>query len=107
MTNASVSFDRAAEYYDRTRALPTELARRQTEMLAGVLAGRGPVLEIGVGTGRIALPLWQKRRTPRRARPLGADAPPAPSSNAAGDHFPLVMGDATRAPVWRRVARRR
>ncbi len=59
MTNASVSFDRAAEYYDRTRALPPELAARQTEMLAGALAGRSRVLEIGVGTGRIALPLWQ------------------------------------------------
>ena len=47
-----MNFDRAAGYYDATRALP---AAAVTE-LAGELAGRQPCLEIGVGTERIALP---------------------------------------------------
>ena len=52
----SVSFDRAADFYDRTRALPPELAAEQTALLAAQVRDR-LCLEIGVGTGRIALPL--------------------------------------------------
>ncbi|MGH9103355.1 MAG: class I SAM-dependent methyltransferase [Acidimicrobiales bacterium] len=53
----SVPFDRAVEYYDRTRALQPETRASVTELLRGELDARGRVLEIGVGTGRIALPL--------------------------------------------------
>jgi SAM-dependent methyltransferase len=53
----AVSFDRAAEFYDRTRALSPELAAAQTVQLTGELAGAARCLEIGVGTGRIGLPL--------------------------------------------------
>lgn len=53
----SVAFDRAAEYYDETRGLTPEGTKRQTEILAAELAGRGRVLEIGIGTGQVALPL--------------------------------------------------
>jgi SAM-dependent methyltransferase len=53
----SVSFDRAAGYYDATRSLTPEAAAQVTAVLAEALIGHGPVLEIGVGTGRIALPL--------------------------------------------------
>ena len=56
----SVVFDRAAGYYDRTRGLPPSTAEAQTRLLAGALAGTGaPLLEVGVGTGRIAVPLAQ------------------------------------------------
>ena len=53
----SVAFDRAAEYYDSTRGLSDAGVVRQTELLAGELGGRGSVVEIGVGTGQVALPL--------------------------------------------------
>jgi SAM-dependent methyltransferase len=53
----SIAFDRAADYYDRTRALPDEIQAAVIEVLRGELAGRGRVLELGVGTGRMALPL--------------------------------------------------
>ena len=53
----SISFDQAAEYYDRTRGLPPEAAAAVTALLRAELEGRGPCLEIGIGTGRIALPL--------------------------------------------------
>lgn len=53
----SVNFDRAAGYYDATRALPAGSMDAPTRVLAGELADRQPCLEIGTGTGRIALPL--------------------------------------------------
>jgi ubiquinone/menaquinone biosynthesis C-methylase UbiE len=59
----SVSFDRAADYYDTTRALPPEVADAQTRLLLdeiGVPVRR--VLEIGVGTGRISAPLAARHR---------------------------------------------
>ncbi|MBK5228563.1 MAG: class I SAM-dependent methyltransferase [Actinobacteria bacterium] len=55
--SGSVSFDRAAGYYDGTRSLTPEAQQAVTDLLAGELSGTGPTLEIGVGTGRIALPL--------------------------------------------------
>jgi SAM-dependent methyltransferase len=59
----SVSFDRAASYYDATRALPPEVAREQTQLLLDEIGSSArPVLEIGVGTGRIAAPLAGRHR---------------------------------------------
>ncbi|MEY2569155.1 MAG: hypothetical protein QOE35_3684 [Actinomycetota bacterium] len=57
---ASIVFDRAVEYYDRTRALPPEVQAAVTELLTLELDGHAPVLELGVGTGRMALPLHAK-----------------------------------------------
>lgn len=62
MAPESVSFDRAADYYDQTRGFPpgidAEVAARFVE--AGRLTASSRVLEIGVGTGRIAVPLAQR-----------------------------------------------
>ena len=59
MAVSSLSFDRAASFYDRTRGLSADAAVRVTELLTGELTGRGRCLEIGVGTGRIAWPLHE------------------------------------------------
>ncbi|MFN2594407.1 MAG: class I SAM-dependent methyltransferase [Actinomycetota bacterium] len=53
------SFDRAAKYYDATRSLPDRQMRELVELLIREI-GSGPVLEVGVGTGRIAVPLMQR-----------------------------------------------
>jgi len=53
----SVRFDRAAGYYDATRSMTPAAEAQLTAVLVEALVGHGPVLEIGVGTGRIALPL--------------------------------------------------
>jgi SAM-dependent methyltransferase len=59
----SVSFDRAADWYDATRGLPPEVARAQTRLLLDEIGNAAaPVLEIGVGTGRIAVPLADRIR---------------------------------------------
>jgi SAM-dependent methyltransferase len=55
----SISFDRAAGYYDDTRSLPEPLMSRLIDVLTGELPPGQPCLEIGVGTGRIALPLMK------------------------------------------------
>jgi SAM-dependent methyltransferase len=55
-----MSFDRVAGVYDATRGMPPEAAKAVGAGLARILGGvsRSPrVLEVGVGTGRIAVPL--------------------------------------------------
>jgi len=55
----SLSFDRVADRYDATRGYPPEAAAEIAAglMRVGNLQPGADVLEIGVGTGRIALPL--------------------------------------------------
>jgi SAM-dependent methyltransferase len=50
-----------------------------------------------VGTGRIALPLWQ-RGIPIVGLDLSAPMLRRLRANAAGNHLPLVLGDANRLP---------
>ncbi len=59
MPSQSVNFDRAAEYYDVTRGFPQGLDHDVAKFIAdvGTLTTDSTVLEIGIGTGRIALPL--------------------------------------------------
>lgn len=96
--SGSVRFDRAVEYYDRTRGLSEEGSRRQTALLAEELRGRGRCLEIGVGTGLVALPLAEAR-----IDVVGLDLSVpmlAKLAQKAGGRppFPVVVGDATSAP---------
>ncbi|HEX3325535.1 MAG TPA: methyltransferase domain-containing protein [Actinomycetota bacterium] len=93
----SVAFDRAAEYYDATRGLTPEALERTVAVLSEELAGRGRCLEIGVGTGRIGLPLHRSGVTMTGldlSRPMMSKL----IEKAAGDPFPLVQGTATRLP---------
>jgi SAM-dependent methyltransferase len=95
----SVTFDRAAEYYDRTRGLDEEGSRLQTKLLLGELASRGRTLEVGVGTGQVALPLHEAG-----VELVGLDlARPMMDKliEKAGGvlPFPLVQADATRMPL--------
>jgi ubiquinone/menaquinone biosynthesis C-methylase UbiE len=96
--SSSISFDRAAGYYDKTRGLPKEQAQQVTDLLAAELSGRDRTLEIGVGTGRIALPLHD-----RGIDLVGIDIS-VPMlerlvANASGRQpFPLLVADATRLP---------
>ena len=94
----SVAFDRAASFYDTTRQLSAEGAKRVSDLLAVEIRGRQPVLEIGVGTGRLALPLAETG-----ASMVGVDlsGPMLEKlvANAGGTRpVPLVRADATKLP---------
>jgi SAM-dependent methyltransferase len=98
----SIAFDRAAEYYDSTRGLSEEGVRRTTEALIAAFEvgadASGPILEVGVGTGQVALPLHEagvaitgldlSRPMLSKLIAKAGGAPP----------FPLVEGDATGMP---------
>ena len=92
-----ISFARAADYYDATRGLPAPVQTQLADLLVAELDGRGRCLEIGVGTGRIALPLHERGvdlvgidlATPMLARLI---------DNAGRPPFPLLAADATRLP---------
>ena len=98
----SISFDRAVEYYDRTRALSEPASRRITEQLAGELRGRGRCLEIGVGTGLVSLPLAEAG-VPLVGLDLSAAMLARLVEKAGRRPFPLVVGDATALPFGDRA----
>jgi SAM-dependent methyltransferase len=96
--SGSIRFDRAAEFYDRTRALLPEAERATVELLRTELAGRGRCLEVGVGTGLIALPLHQAG-VPMVGLDLSRPMLAKLVEKAGGRiPFPLVLADATRMP---------
>lgn len=94
--------DQCAEFYDQIYRHPS---KQMIATLAG-LAGDGPVLELGIGTGRVAIRLAQKglavtgvEISPGMLRVLLGKELPASLSVVAGDFtkvavqgsFPLVM----------------
>lgn len=99
---ASISFDRAADYYDETRALPDRVARRLISAIFGELEAvhATTVLEVGVGTGRVARPL-----AGRGIRVVGVDIAPRMlrrlRDQLQWDRAPpeLILGDATALPI--------
>jgi ubiquinone/menaquinone biosynthesis C-methylase UbiE len=98
MNAGRIPFDRVAEVYDETRRLTPEASVATTTLLEAELAGRQPCLEIGVGTGLIALPLAASG-----IRLTGVDLSAAMLGKLvekAGGRvpFPLVIGDASRLP---------
>jgi SAM-dependent methyltransferase len=88
--------DRIADVYDHltaTRPDPVDCIDRLAE-----LAGRGPALELGIGTGRIALPL-----AARGVEVHGIDASAAMverlRAKPGGEAIPVTLGDFADLPV--------
>jgi SAM-dependent methyltransferase len=85
---ASTYGDRIADVYDTFHTADAEHA---AETLAGLARG-GPVLELGIGTGRVALPL-----AARGVEVYGVDASAAMVSRLrekpGGEAIPVTMGD--------------
>jgi ubiquinone/menaquinone biosynthesis C-methylase UbiE len=63
----SISFDRAAAFYDRTRMTDASQLAADIDLLETTI-GPGAVLEVGVGTGALAVPLAERGR-----RVIGVD----------------------------------
>jgi SAM-dependent methyltransferase len=82
--------ERMAEVYDQWPGVPQDTHA----IVAGLtrLAGSGPILELGIGTGRIALPLAQ-----RGLRVHGIDASPAMvaqlRAKPGGEQIPVTIGN--------------
>jgi SAM-dependent methyltransferase len=98
VSRPSISFDRAAEYYDRTRRLTPEASAEVTELLGTELREHQPALEIGVGTGLVSLPLHEAG-----IRMAGADLSAAMVAKlvekaGGGVPFSIVLADAIRLP---------
>jgi SAM-dependent methyltransferase len=95
----SVVFDRVAGEYDATRGFPPGVPERVADLFvrAGGLGPGSRVLEIGIGTGRIALPL-----AARVARYTGADLSTPMLARLVGKRgalpVDLVRADAARLP---------
>jgi SAM-dependent methyltransferase len=96
--SGSIRFDRAADQYDRTRAISDEAMGRTISLLAAELRDRGRVLEVGVGTGLLALRLHEVG-IPVSGVDLSAPMLAKLVHKAGGaPPFPLVRGDATTMP---------
>lgn len=93
----SIAFDRAADFYDETRAYDELTMRATIELLLRELRGRGRVLEVGVGTGLLALPLHEAG-VPMLGLDLSGPMLGKLVEKAGGVPFPLVLGDATALP---------
>jgi len=98
MSGASVSFDRAAPYYDETRVTDPDALRTIVDLLAAVMPGPGPVVELGVGTGQIALPLAD-RGVDVTGLDLSAEMMTVLRGKSGGPALPLIQGDAARLPI--------
>jgi SAM-dependent methyltransferase len=98
VSERSVSYDRIAERYDATRGYTAEGTERMAEILTAEFAGRGRVLEVGIGTGQVALALHA-----RGVAVAGLDRS-VPMLSKVGEKaggrppFPVVIGDATEMP---------
>jgi SAM-dependent methyltransferase len=94
--DASTYGERIAEIYDRWPRVPQN-ADTVVEFLAAI-AGRGPVLELGIGTGRIALPLAR-----RGLEVHGIDASPSMvarlRAKPGGEAIPVALGDFAAVPI--------
>jgi pimeloyl-ACP methyl ester carboxylesterase/protein-L-isoaspartate O-methyltransferase len=91
-------FDCAVDFYDSTRGLPAEEFQHSVTLLKSALTS-SPVLEVGAGTGRIALPLARAGY-----EVLGVDlSQPMLSefrhkARSGGIPMRLAVGDGTRLP---------
>src|SRR4029450_4427550 len=74
----SIRFDTAADHYDKTRAVSDDTMDPPISLLSPELRDRGRVLEVGVGTGLLALRLHEAGipvsgldlSAPMRAKPV-------------------------------------
>lgn len=98
---ASTYGDRIADVYDEWPGVPTN-TDRAVAFLAE-LAGRGPILELGIGTGRVALPLVERGFTVS-----GIDSSAAMvaklRAKPGGERIRVAMGNFADMPIEGRFA---
>lgn len=87
--------ERVAETYDE---LATRLDTEGAVAFLERLAGDGLALELGIGTGRVALPLAARGHPGGRDRYLTGDGGQA-AGQACGDRLSVTIGDFAEVPV--------
>ena len=96
----SISFDRAAGYYDQTRGFPPGIGDEVAAAAVDLIGPSARILEIGIGTGRIARPMLARGYSitgvdlSRNMMGRLLEAVPAGGASPA-----LVEADATRLPL--------
>ena len=58
--NNSISFDRAADFYDKTRDLPEPVATLGIQAILDAAGTGARILDAGTGTGRVSVPLLKR-----------------------------------------------
>lgn len=99
----SVVFDRATVFYDQTRGFPPGVDRQAADLMARLsgITHSAVVVEIGVGTGRLALPL-ARHSGPYLGFDLSAGMMSVLRQKYAAYGAPdirLALADATRLPL--------
>jgi ubiquinone/menaquinone biosynthesis C-methylase UbiE len=99
----SVTFERAAGYYDQTRGFPAGIDQQAADAMTslGGVTRQSVMMEIGVGTGRIGLPLAQ-RSGPYYGVDLSAGMMAALATKRPaypGGDIRLIQGDVMRLPL--------
>lgn len=95
----SLGFDRAVQYYDETRGLSPQVQEEIARVLKEELAGAELVLDVGAGTGLVAVPLAKAG-----VRTHGVDLSErmlerlVHKAHRARVRIPVAAGDATRLP---------
>jgi len=91
--------DRIADVYDSwVRDAGIDATTDASVEFLGSLAGAGPVLELGIGTGRIALPL-AARGVDVHGVDASAEMVARLRGKPGGAAIPVTMGDFARVPV--------
>jgi SAM-dependent methyltransferase len=95
----STSFDPVADFYDASAAdmFADEVLTPTVDLLAE-LAGSGPALELGIGTGRVALPL-AARGIPVSGIDASEKMVEKLREKPGGSDIPVVIGDFSKATV--------
>jgi ubiquinone/menaquinone biosynthesis C-methylase UbiE len=93
--NTSLSFDRAADFYDQTRSFPEAIATRGIQAILDIAGAEARFLDVGTGTGRVSVPLLK-----HSADLIGVDLSPRMMERLRGK-FPaarLAQADASQLP---------
>lgn len=56
----SISFDRAADFYDQTRDFPEPVATQGIQAILDAAGAEARILDAGTGTGRVSVPLLKR-----------------------------------------------